>query len=131
MNEHKRILLVDDDSSVLLVMRATLENLEKDTELVTAGSGKEALMKFKQEAFDLVISDVKMPGIDGIELVEAIRRLDTNAAVIWITAYGCRKLEENMQRLDVYRCLEKPLRIQEIRLAAREAMVASDNGQAS
>jgi len=129
MSEHKRILLVDDDPKVLLIMRATLENLENDTELVTAGSGREALTKFKDEAFDLVISDVRMPGIDGIELVEAIRGLDTNAAVIWITAYGCHGLKDDRERLNVYRCLEKPLRIEEIRLAARDAMVSPANGE--
>lgn len=127
MSEHKRILLVDDDPMVLLIMRATLENIEEGAELVTADTGREALTKFKDKAFDLVISDVRMPGIDGIELVEAIRKLDTKAAVIWITAFGCPGLKEDGKRLDVYRCLEKPMRIEEIRLAAREAMANSCN----
>lgn len=124
MSKQKRILLVDDDPTVMLIMRATLENLENGTELVTASNGKEALTKFRNKSFDLVISDVRMPGIDGIKLAEAIREQDTNAAVIWITAYGCKSLREEKEQLGVYCCLEKPLRIQKIREAALKALHA-------
>jgi DNA-binding NtrC family response regulator len=122
MIEHKRILTVDDDARVLLIMRATLENLQHGTVVATAENGKEALAKIKEEPFDLVITDVRMPGLSGVELVEAIRELGTHTAVIWITAYGCVNLEADRERLDVSFCLEKPLRIGEIRQAALEAL---------
>jgi DNA-binding NtrC family response regulator len=124
MSEHWRILLVDDDPRVLLIIRATLENLENSTELVTAGDGREALSKFNKAAFDLVISDVIMPGFSGVELVEAIRELDAETAIIWMTAYGCHDLQEAKERLNVYRCLEKPLRIKDIRKVALEALLS-------
>ena len=56
------------------------------------------------------------------QMVEAIRELGTHTAVIWITAYGCVNLEADRERLDVSFCLEKPLRIGEIRQAALEAL---------
>ena len=125
MVEHKRILVVDDDANVLLVMRATLENLGSGTKVVAASNGQEAIEKIKQEPFDLLISDVRMPGMDGIALVEATRELGLHTAVIWITAYGCDKLKADRERLDVFLCLEKPLRIGEIRQAALEALEAT------
>jgi len=124
MTKQRSILLVDDDPRILLVLCATLENLGNGTELVTSSNGREALTKFKDKDtdFDLVISDVRMPGLNGIELARAIRAINTETAIIWITAFGCRYLEEEGERLNVFRCLEKPIRIKVIRQAATDAL---------
>lgn len=122
MTEHKRILIVDDDAKVLLVMEATLENLNNGTLVVAVGDGQAALEELQEQPFDLVISDVRMPGMNGIELVEIMREQGIDTAVIWITAYGCKSLEEERERLDVHLCLEKPLRIENIRQAALEIL---------
>lgn len=123
---HKRILIADDDPRVLLILRATLERMSNGYEIVAARHGTQALEKVEDEPFDLVITDVRMPGLNGIELVEAIRALNVNTAVIWITAYGCHRLQAECDRLDVYRCLDKPLRIGQIRQAALQALEARD-----
>lgn len=122
MTKHKRILIADDDPRVLLILRTTLERMKNGYRIVAARDGTEALHKVAAQPFDLVVTDVRMPGIDGIELVEAIRASKLNMAVIWITAYGCNKLQAECDRLDVYCCLDKPLRIGEIRQAALEAL---------
>jgi CheY-like chemotaxis protein len=122
MAKDKRILIADDDPRVLLILRAILERMRGGYLVVAAGSGTEALEKIEDRPFDLVITDVRMPGVDGIELVEAIRALNRNTAVIWITAYGCHKLQAECDRLAVHCCLDKPLRIGEIRQAALEAL---------
>ncbi|MCK4452589.1 MAG: response regulator, partial [Anaerolineae bacterium] len=70
------------------------------------------------------------PGLDGVELTEKIRALSSNTAVIWITAYGCHKVEAEAARLSVYECLEKPLKVTEIRRVVQEALSSTD-GQAS
>lgn len=121
MTKHKRILIADDDPRVLLILRTTLERMKNGYRIVAARDGTEALHKVAAQPFDLVVTDVRMPGIDGIELVEAIRASKLDMAVIWITAYGCNKLQAECDRLDVYCCLDKPLRIGEIRQAALEA----------
>jgi YesN/AraC family two-component response regulator len=122
VNGKKRILIADDNPKVLLILKATLERMEAAYTIVTARNGKEALREFEKEVFDLVITDVRMPGLDGIELVEEIRALDTETAIIWITAYGCKNLHDDRIRLNVHHCLDKPLRIGEIRYAALKAL---------
>lgn len=124
----KRILIVDDEPRVLSILGMILDRMNKmeqikyGFEIVTADGGKQALREVEQGAFDLVISDVIMPGMGGVELVEAIRALGLETAVIWITAFGSQALQADRKRLDVHSCLDKPLLINEIRQAALDAM---------
>jgi two-component system response regulator HydG len=118
----KRILVVDDDERVLFVLHDTLTRLGSEYEIVTAQSGYEALDKAREVPFDLLIADLRMPGMDGVELTEAVRALNPRIAVIWITAYGSQETNAEAQRLGVYRCLDKPLEITEIRQIAQEAL---------
>ncbi len=128
MTEHKRILVVDDDPKVLLVLRATLERMGSQYQILTAEDGDEALAMIKNEPFDLLVADIRMPGMNGIKLVETMRASDINTEVIWIAAYGCHKLEAIRQQLDVCRCLDKPLRIGDIRQAVLDALHRNQNG---
>ena len=124
----KRILIVDDEPRVLSILGVILDRMNKmeqikyGFEIVMADGGKQALHEVEQGAFDLVISDVIMPGMGGVELVEAIRALGLETAVIWITAFGSQALQADRKRLDVHSCLDKPLLINEIRQAALDAM---------
>lgn len=121
MKEQKRILAVDDDDRVLFVLRETLSGLNGCL-VTTARNGREALDRIREQTFDLVITDLVMPDVDGVALTEAIRDLQCNTSVIWVTAHGCKRVSQEVQRLNIYRCLEKPLEIRTIRSAAREAL---------
>ena len=121
MSEH-RILVVDDDERVLFVLRRALLAFQNGYEIVTTQDGREALDRVKEIPFDLVITDLKMPGVDGIALTQAIRDLNSGTVVVWITAYGCAQVSDEATRLSVYECLEKPLRIDKIRRVVREAL---------
>ena len=121
MSEH-RILVVDDDERVLFVLRRALLAFQNGYEIVTALDGREALNRAKEVPFDLLITDLKMPGVDGITLTQAIRDLNSGTVVVWITAYGCAQVSDEATRLSVHECLEKPLRIDEIRRVVREAL---------
>jgi DNA-binding NtrC family response regulator len=121
MSEH-RILVVDDDERVLFVLRRALLAFQNGYEIVTALDGREALNKAKEVPFDLLITDLKMPGMDGITLTQAIRDLNSGTVVVWITAYGCAQVSDEATRLSVHECLEKPLRIDEIRRVVRDAL---------
>lgn len=122
MSTRRRILVVDDDERVLFVLQETLKTVGDDYEIVTGQNGHSALGRIKETAFDLIITDLRMPDIDGVELTEVIRALSPTTRVIWITAYDCRTLRADAVRLGVFRCLDKPLEIDEIRDAVREAL---------
>jgi DNA-binding NtrC family response regulator len=122
MIEQRRILIVDDDPRVLLVIRTTLDRMNESYKTVTASNGREALEEIKKDTFDLIITDVRMPGINGIKLTEAVRAANTQTSVIWITAYGHYNLDQEIKGLNVFRCLNKPLRIGEIRQTVIKAL---------
>ena len=125
MGTSKRILVVDDDERVLLVFHDALVKLGSEYEVITAANGRLGLEQIRQTSFDLIITDLRMPDVDGIAFTEAVRALDSGATVIWVTAYGCHKLKADAARLAVYRCLNKPVEIREIRETARQALEVS------
>jgi len=80
------ILVVDDEKNYPLILGAVLE--EEGFEVLTANSGREALEIQKTSAVDLILTDMKMPSMDGIELLEKIKVRDPDMPVIMMTAYG-------------------------------------------
>ena len=100
-----RILVVDDEKQVADVLVDYLSNLGYQT--VAAYSGYDALSKFKDGDFQLIITDLKMPEMDGMELLDAAKRLDKRVVVVVITGLwqlsGDRKraIHENMD-YDLY-----------------------------
>ena len=100
------ILIVDDEKNYLLVLRAVLE--EEGYEVLTALGGTEALEAQETSDLDLVVTDMKMPGMDGIELLERIKARDPDLPVIMMTAHGTvDKAVEAMQK-GAYSYLLKP-----------------------
>jgi CheY-like chemotaxis protein len=111
----KRVLVVDDEDKILFVVRHALARLGAECQVQTARNGRQALEMARSTSFDLVVTDLRMPEMDGIQLTRALRGLDSDPVVIWMTAYdGCAKAAE-MARLRVHSCLDKPIEIGEIR----------------
>lgn len=127
MNARKRILVVDDEPAVLFVLHDTLMALGSEYEIVAADNGLEALDCVKKNPVDLVITDLSMPDMGGIELTEAIKAQRPNTPVIWITAYGSYNVYADAERLNVFSCRDKPLEISEILDLAKGAL-ATHNG---
>lgn len=121
-DEIARILIVDDRALVLFVMERALEKLDIDCKVLGVPSGRKALEALDARTFDLIITDLKMPDMDGVELTEQIRARGSDAVVVWITAYGCHGLAEEAKRLGVFRCVEKPLEVNMIRRMTLEAL---------
>jgi DNA-binding NtrC family response regulator len=117
-----RILVVDDDPMVLFVFRDTLRELGDAYEIVTAQGGLEALAEVKEKPFDLVITDLNMPDLNGVKLTEAIKQATPATAFVWITAYGCHSVSPDAVRLEIHRCYDKPMEVEEILQIAREAL---------
>ena len=122
MIAHKRVLVVDDEAMVLFIFNDTLQGLGDTYEIVTAQNGRDALDECAKRSFDLVITDLSMPGMDGIELTEAIKATNPKTAVVWITAYGCHNVASEARRLGVASCRDKPLEVQEILEMTRQAL---------
>ncbi|TRZ88895.1 sigma-54-dependent Fis family transcriptional regulator [bacterium] len=81
-----RILVVDDDHAMRLALSESLESCGYD--IVAAENGREALELFRKGKFDLVVTDMKMPGMTGIEVLRGVKELSPEIPVILITAYG-------------------------------------------
>jgi DNA-binding NtrC family response regulator len=123
MGECQYVLIVDDDARVLFILNRALRALEDGHRRIeTAQSGQEALEKALAKFYVVVITDIVMPGISGVELTAAIRDVHSDTTVIWITAHGCRRFETEREQLGVYRCLEKPVEIAKIRQVVLDAL---------
>jgi two-component system response regulator (stage 0 sporulation protein F) len=118
----KRILIVDDEESILTVLKGSLKKLGPDYQVVTVTDGFAALDQLLDQPFDLVVTDYNMAQMDGLELMEAIRYAQPDARIIMITAYGYEALENEVERLKAYRYLTKPLDINDFRQIVGEAL---------
>jgi two-component system, NtrC family, response regulator len=114
------ILVVDDEKNYLLVLSAVLE--EEGYEVLTALGGHEALEIQKSSDLDLILSDMKMPTMDGIELLENIKALDPDLPVIMMTAHGTiDKAVEAMQK-GAYSYILKPFDNERLTIYVKKAV---------
>jgi two-component system NtrC family response regulator len=114
------ILIVDDEKNYLLVLSAVLE--EEGYEVLTTASSLEALEILKASDVDLVLTDMKMPGMDGIELLEQIKTRDPELPVIMMTAHGTvDKAVEAMQK-GAYSYILKPFDNERLTLYVQKAI---------
>lgn len=117
----RRILVVDDEENVALTLQDSLEKLP-NCQVVIATSGEEALSLFERQPFDLLITDYKMPGVDGMALATHVRQLYPQTAVVMVTAYSSDELREQAARASIQRILGKPVKLAEVRSAAMEVL---------
>ncbi len=122
MANEKWILIVDDEDAILSVLQKSLSKLGDEYHVVTAPDGYAALEELKKHSFDLVVTDYKMAGMNGMELLGRIREEQPDTRVILMTAYGSVSVEAEAKRLEVYRYLSKPLEIDTFRQIVKEAM---------
>ena len=119
--ESRRILLVDDAPDVLKIHQALLSRLNHVS--TTAENGQKALDIFSQgsESFDLVITDFRMPVMNGLELVQGIRALDPNIPIIMVTAFG---EDGQLQQVKNYRVhlLNKPVTLDRLQRCIDESV---------
>jgi len=114
------ILVVDDEKNYLLVLSAVLE--EEGYEVLTTVSGLEALEIQKSSDLDLVLTDMKMPGMDGIELLDQIKAMDPELPVVMMTAHGTvDKAVEAMQK-GAYSYILKPFDNERLILYVKKAI---------
>jgi FixJ family two-component response regulator len=109
----KPILIVDDERNIRLTLSQALEILDVETD--TASNGEEALSKLKEKEFGLVLLDLHMPGVQGMEVLRQLREIRPDIRVIIITAYGTVGLAVDAMRLGAVDFIRKPCIPEEIR----------------
>lgn len=116
----KTILVADDDESLRRVIEYNLSN--KGYKVLPAASGEEALNIFKKEDVDIVVTDIKMENVDGIELLEKLKKLKNNVLVIMITAYGSIETAVKAMKLGAHDYITKPFDRDELLIVIEKAL---------
>ncbi len=105
----KKVLIVDDDESFLHSLIDGFKAYENDFTVATAGDGLEATKILKKQKISLVLTDLKMPRMDGFELVAHLSRNYSEIPVIVMTAFGTPEMEDNLRDMGTFRYIEKPI----------------------
>lgn len=109
----KKILVVDDDPQLLDTLVELLE--EEGARVVTASNGADAIRLSHAQAFDVIISDIQMPEIDGIELVRRLSKLQEGKPVILMTGFGSVDTLEEAMKHGAFDYLLKPFSMDSLR----------------
>ena len=112
MNEKEKILIVDDEPDVVMILQDRLEM--NDYEVMTASDGYDALEQIDKDMPDLVLLDIKMPRMDGIETLTHIQDKYPGLLVIMLTAHGTIQRAVEATKLGAYDFLEKPFQSEQI-----------------
>ena len=124
MKTNRRILVVDDDPVVGKSFERVLTS--KGYAVINCSSGEEALAKLKTEEYDAVFTDLKMPGMDGIEVATQVKARQPWMPVVIVTGYGSPAYEEQAGNLGVTDFMRKPLSSEMIEEGAAKAMRAKE-----
>lgn len=109
----EKLLIVDDEPDMLKLLSMIIKE-KTPYEAVTTNNPLEALELAKQGDFELIIADLKMPGLDGVELLEAIKRVDEDIPVIIITAYGTVESAMEIMQKGGFDFITKPFKKEQI-----------------
>ncbi|AJE02471.1 sigma-54-dependent transcriptional regulator [Geobacter pickeringii] len=119
-----KILVVDDEH---LIRWSLEQNLKKQGyEVVSAGNGEDALRIVREEQPDLVLLDIQLPGIGGLEVLEKTKEYDEEIIVIMVTAHGGLETAVHAMRLGAYDYINKPFNLDEMAIVIRKALETSD-----
>jgi len=115
----EKVLLTDDEPGIRKVLGLTLADM--GYRVLTAGSGREALDVFKKERPPVVFTDIKMPGMDGIELLRLIKQVDPDTEVIMISGHGDMDLAIESLKLEACDFVTKPINNDALEIALKRA----------
>lgn len=117
-----RILVVDDEVSIVHVLTALLTGEGYD--VVSTRDSAKALEWVRAEAFDLVVTDVRMSPVDGIELLRTVRRERPDTAVIMLTAYGNIHAARDAIKMGAFDYVAKPFKVDELLVTVQRALAS-------
>ncbi len=121
------ILVVDDEEDIVQLMSETLSLWGHQA--VTAKDGEEAMAKFQETPVDLVISDIRLPKLNGVRLLEQLREVDKNIEVILVTGFPEVSSAIDAMKNGAYDYLIKPVDLNELRLKIERALEKKEIGK--
>jgi DNA-binding response OmpR family regulator len=113
-DDKKRILIVEDDEE----MRALLKDVIEEEGYITdsVNNGSDAFRKLANESFDLIITDIRMPGLTGLDILPGMKKLQPKAPVIVITAFGSEVIQRRSFERGASAYLEKPIHFRKLKI---------------
>jgi len=117
---HERILVVDDEKNVRVLFSRILQ--KEGYEVECASSGSEAIEKLARSSFDLVVTDLKMNGVDGLDVVRRGKTVNQAVPFILITGYGTAQTAVTAAKEGADAFLMKPIEITDLKLAVKKAL---------
>jgi DNA-binding NtrC family response regulator len=121
----KQVLVVDDEPQMLIAVSETLKR--KGYAITTAASGLDAVTKLKERFYHLVISDVRMPNMDGIELLRKVKSMSPQTTVILLTAFGTVQNAVEAMKLGAFDYLLKPFTAEDLERLVKRALSEGDH----
>jgi DNA-binding NtrC family response regulator len=115
MDDVKKMMIVDDEETLTYSLYQSFILARNNYEIITAASGEEASQKLEDSKFDLVITDISMPGMSGLELLTLIKARYPDTEVIVMTAYGSDDKKDDAIKRGARYYIEKPFEIKEIK----------------
>lgn len=122
----RRVLLVEDEITVAFLMKESLLDLGAEYQIEIASSGEEALAKVEAGEWDVVVTDQRMPGITGLELIQTLKDKAPATRAVLMTAFSSEEIQQAAQRLNVYNYLTKPFPLADLRRVVQEAVSLKD-----
>ena len=123
------ILIIDDEVELCQSLSEMLKEEEEGYKVFVANSGKDGLAKIKEEMPDLVLLDIKMPEMDGIETLEKIKAINKDILVIMLTAYQTVETAVKAMKLGAYDYISKPFNYEELKIIIKRALQTRDLSQ--
>lgn len=123
MNKYN-IMVIDDEKIVGSMAKRSLE--QDGYEVETFLNGESALARLKEKSFDVVITDLKMKGIDGLEILRTVKQLYPGTVVIMITAFANLDVAIEALRDDVHDFFPKPVKIKDLKASIQKALEKKD-----
>jgi len=115
-----KVLIVDDEKSILETLTGIIE--DEGHEVITASSGEKALTLFSESSPDIVLMDVWMPGMDGIETLKSMKEKNRDACVIMISGHSTIDTAVHAIKLGAYDFMEKPLALEKVTILVSRAL---------
>lgn len=115
-----RILVVDDEESIREFFQIMLKREGYD--VVTAANGKEGFEAYKKHSVDVIISDIQMPEMSGMDFLVKVKEADPEMVMIMVTAFGSTDTAVEAMKLGAYDYIQKPFKIDEIKIILRQAL---------